>query len=161
VTFDSERLIRDAAWSILGSVTAEQNDELDIAHRYTARLQYGNFFTRTNRTIFQGFVGMAALEEQFVGEEDGRLGIEGLLSLNFELFQFADPEIDLTARGTSYLGLSEWGRIRTDLDLNVSWEIVNDLDLGFRGFLQSDNKPGAEARNIDYGLTTTIGYSWD
>jgi hypothetical protein len=161
ITVEAERLVQGANWSILASFRAEQNDELNLERRLTARLQYGTFFKRTNRAILQGFVGVAGLDESFTGDDPHDLNLEALGAVNFELFKFSHPEVDIALKATGFAGLSDWGRFRTDIDLNATWEVVKDLDVGFRGYVQADTDPGSDASKLDYALTTTVGYSWD
>ena len=161
LVYAAQRFIAKSAWSVLGGVAAEQNDELSLDHRYTATAAAGNFFIQTNRIIFQGIAGFASTDELYTGETDATQNIETVFGLTFELFQFADPEVDLSIDGLMYVSVSDWGRIRPELNASLSWEVINDLDIGFRGYIQSDSRPAEGARNIDYALTTTFGYSWD
>ncbi|MFV1980752.1 MAG: DUF481 domain-containing protein, partial [Rhodothermia bacterium] len=157
VTYDAQRFIAGTSWSILGSVTAEQNDELNLEHRFTALLSAGNFFIRTNRMILQVLAGAATTNELFTGQESNTQNLESLLGLKYEMFQFANPEIDFSAQLQVFVSLSDFGRVRPEFNSSLSWEVFKNFDIGLRGYVQGDSNPGEGARNVDYALTTTLG----
>ena len=97
----------------------------------------------------------------FTGTSSDEQNIEGSFGLSFDLFQFSNPEVDLSASSFLYVGISEWGRLRPDVDFRLTWELIKDFDLGIRGYVQADNRPAEGATKVDYAITTTIGYSWD
>ena len=53
------------------------------------------------------------------------------------------------------------GRLRTQLDVNLRWELINDLfwDLNYYNTYDSDPPSGAESTS-DYGIVTSIGWSF-
>jgi hypothetical protein len=161
VTVDLQRFIERSSWSVVGAATIEQNDELNLEHRYTFVLSAANFFLRTNQMIFQGYLGGATTNETFQGETSSSQNLESVLGLGYEWFQFADPELDFSTQLTVFVSLTNFGRVRPEFNLTLSWEVFNDVDVGIRGYVQGDTDPGEGARNIDYALTTTFGYSWD
>jgi len=160
-TYNAERFIEESSWSVLGAISAEQNDELNLEHRFTALLSGGNFFVKTNRTIFQGYLGAATTNELFTGETTTTQNLESLIGLRYEFFQFAKPKIDFSTQLNVFVSLSDIGRIRPEFNLSLTWEIFSDFDVGVRGYVQGDTDPGEGAPNLDYALTTTVGYSWD
>jgi hypothetical protein len=161
ITYKVQRLIRQSSWSAAGLVSAEQNDELNLSRRLTLGLTGGKFFIQTNRMIFQGFLGIASTDELFFGESSSAQNLEALIALDFELFQFANPEVDFSTQWTVFASITNPGRLRPEFDLSLSWEVFKSVDVGLKGYIQGDTQPAEAARNLDYALTMTFGYSWD
>ena len=104
-------------------------------------------------------LGLAASTEE--GTDDPhRESLEGQLSTYFRLFRFDDPETNVTASIVVLPSLSESGRWRGEASLDLRREIVSDLFFSISVYDSYDNRPPEGASTNDWGLTTSIGYSF-
>ena len=146
-------------WTVLGSF--ERNDELGIDLRSLIGGGFGRFVVQSNRINWSFTGGIAGAAEDRRGES-GELNFEGLLATDFDLFQFETPKIDVTAGLRLFPSFSDWGRVRTNLDIKLRQELfVKDFfwDLSFYETYDSRPPEGAAAKN-DYGIVTSLGYSF-
>jgi len=63
--------------------------------------------------------------------------------------------------GSVFPNLTNWGRVRSELDVSASREIVKDftLFLSFYDSFDSDPADPTAAKN-DYGLVTSLGWTF-
>ncbi len=94
-----------------------------------------------------------------MGEE--RSNIEGMGTVEYELFTFGDRETDITTTLTVLPSLSDWGRVRMDLNSRIQYEIFKDFFWGITLFDQYDSDPPSEgAERNDFGIYTSVGWSF-
>jgi hypothetical protein len=87
--------------------------------------------------------------------------MEGFAQLQFNMFKFTKPEVNLAFRQTIYLGITEGGRLRTDGQVDLSWELVSDLKLSLQVYNNFDSRPPtAGVSKLDYGIVFGIKYTW-
>jgi putative salt-induced outer membrane protein YdiY len=146
-------------WAGLSSV--ERNEETGIEARVLVGGGYGSYFLQTSNNEVAALVGIAATREWATGEADDQSSLEGLLGVDWRIFDFATPKTNLTARAIVFPSLTESGRYRTDASVSLRREIVSDfyLDLSFYQTYDSD-PPDLEADKSDYGVITSLGYSF-
>jgi hypothetical protein len=96
------------------------------------------------------------LEEQ-VTTENG----EGLFGVDARIFKYTDPEIYLTSSFNWYPSMTITGRHRTEADVKLRFELLNNLFLEFTFYHTYDNKPASEtAANSDYGFISSFQYTF-
>jgi hypothetical protein len=62
---------------------------------------------------------------------------------------------------TFYYGLTETGRIRSDGDADLTWEIVKNLKLSLSLYNNFDSEPPAGSQGkLDYGVLFGVNYSF-
>jgi hypothetical protein len=69
--------------------------------------------------------------------------------------------MDIYITGNTYPSLSDWGRVRGDLNLIINWELFNNFYWTVNARTDIDNAGDREynsSGNSDYTLTT--GISW-
>jgi hypothetical protein len=97
-------------------------------------------------------------EKSTEGETSGTQ-TEFFAQLQFNLFKFTKPEIKFDIRQTFYAGITEKGRIRSDGEANLSWEIIKDLRLSLQFYDNYDSRPPVSgSSNFDYGMVFGISY---
>lgn len=146
-------------WAGLASL--ERNEETGIDARFTLGGGIGKYFIQTPRSELSGVIGIAATKEWATGEEDSQDSLEGLLGGTWRIFKFNTPKVSLNATVLLYPSITESGRYRTSSNLTLRREIVSDfyLDLSLYQSYDSD-PPDATAEKDDYGITTSLGYSF-
>ena len=87
--------------------------------------------------------------------------LELFLNFNWHLYSFQKRDMDIYLTGNTYPSLSDWGRVRGDLNLIVNWELFNNFYWTVNARTDIDNAGDREDDsygNSDYTLTT--GISW-
>jgi hypothetical protein len=147
---------------LLGSY--EDNDALDLEHRVLAGLLVGREFYPLPNQRFRPYFGLAVSQEQLAGS-DSSSNTELVLGTTVDWYRFRSPELDLSSTLTIFPSINDFGRLRSNLDISLRWEIVEDLfwELSFyhdydnnASSAEGDNEVGAN----DYGITTGLGWSW-
>lgn len=87
--------------------------------------------------------------------------LELFLNFKWHLYSFQKRDMDIYLTGNTYPSLSDWGRVRGDLNLIVNWELFNNFYWTVNARTDIDNAGDREDDsygNSDYTLTT--GISW-
>ncbi len=108
---------------------------------------------------------VASVGAQVITEKDfsstQQESLEGALNLEFSVWRFDSPELDLRIQTNVYPSLTESGRVRGDLDMRLRWELYSDLYWDFSGWITYDNQSNNATDNTtDYALTTGIGWTF-
>jgi len=136
----------------------ETNDELGIEYRVGLGFGLGRNFIDSNRTRLAITGGLQGLTEE---DDDGATteSIEGLIKIDYLTWRFDTPELDLETSVTLYPGITESGRLRSDANISLSWEIIEDLKLNISAFGNYDNQSSESGDDYDFGITT--GIDWE
>ena len=146
-------------WSGLAQFT--QNQELDLDLRSAVGGAMGRHLIQTNRSLLTLRGGAVYTRERFTGPDPGRSNIEGLATIEFELFSFGDPETDITTTLTVLPSFSDWGRVRMNLDSRIRYELFKDFFWSVSLFDQFDSRPPSKgAERNDFGINTSVGWSF-
>ena len=87
--------------------------------------------------------------------------LELFLNFKWHLYSFQKRDMDIYITGNTYPSLSDWGRVRGDLNLIINWELFNNFYWTVNARTDVDNAGDREDDsygNSDYTLTT--GISW-
>ncbi|MFB3068986.1 MAG: hypothetical protein ACE1ZI_06900, partial [Acidobacteriota bacterium] len=99
--------------------------------------------------------------ERFTGSDPGRSSLEAMGVMEFELFNFGDPETDITTTLVVLPSLSDWGRFRMDLESRIRHELLKDFFWSVSLFDNFDSDPPSEgAEGNDFGVKTSVGWSF-
>lgn len=139
----------------------EQNDELGLSLRTSLGAGIGRYLKQTNKSEFALLGGLVGSAEELKGDADSQENLEGLLGANYSRYIFDTPEMNLSADLAVFPSITESGRTRAQLDINLRWELIEDLfwDLAYYNTYDSDPSSDTETNN-DYGVVTSIGYSF-
>jgi Protein of unknown function, DUF481 len=142
-----------------GFLVYQRNLELGINRRYQEGLGIGNKFITRKVAYAWARTGLVFNQEKSTEEKTTGTLTEYYAQLQFNLFKFTKPEIKFDITQTFYAGITEKGRIRSDGEVNLSWEIVKDLRLTLQFYDNYDSKPPvASSSNFDYGIVFGIAY---
>ena len=145
-------------WYWAGIIGAEENTELGIKLRTSLGGGAGNNFIQTNVNWLSGLAGLALNREWFIDSTEAKYNIEGLLNSNYQLFIYDHPKVSLQTILNIYPSITNFGRIRSNLDLNLNWEIFLDFYWVLSFYFNYDNKPTSNASESDYRIETAIKY---
>jgi putative salt-induced outer membrane protein YdiY len=161
MTFASEyrRLLENRRyWAALGSL--ERNDELGIDLRTLVGGGYGRFLKQTNESLWSAAGGLAVVNEQRAGDEGSESNLEALLGTDYEYFIYDSPKTSLNTAFSLFPSITDAGRVRSNLDFSARRELVSDLFLEISFYGSWDSRPPDEGEKTDYGIFTSLGYSF-
>jgi hypothetical protein len=145
---------------VAGTAQAEQNEELDLDLRFLVSLGGGRFLTQSNRAALLVNGGLAFTTEQF-GASAATANLEAVLGLGWEFYRRDTPKSDVQTTLLVYPNLTDFGRVRTDLQASISHEFVKDFTTGFTLFDKIDSRPpSGTGASHDFGITLTMGWSF-
>jgi hypothetical protein len=157
--FDYRQFLRNRDF-YLGFAGLERNTELDLNLRTMAGGGLGRYFVQNNHTEWVAGVGLAYSHENYTGGETVD-SVEGVLTTSFRMFRYDFPETDIGASIALLPSLTQSGRFRAEGDLRAKYEFVDDLYFEIKLYGSYDSKPPlADSEQSDYGLTTSLGYSF-
>jgi hypothetical protein len=138
----------------------EQNSELGLDLRLNIGVGGGRDLIQTNRNVLQALVGVQGISEWLNGEGTSIRNLEGIINLDYSLFKYDSPKSNITLNFSAYPGLTDLGRFRSNTNVTISQEIIKDFTVGLTFYNSYDNKPAEGAEKNDWGITTTIGYTF-
>ena len=153
-----ERFMSDG-WYREATVSFTRNQELGLDLRSLLGAGVGRYIVRRADTEWRAGVGLAASSEALT-DGDRRESVELQLGTTFNIFRFDAPRMDLAASLMVLPSLSESGRVRGEAALRLRREMVEDLFLELSLYDSYDNRTVAGTRSNDWGLATSLGYSF-
>jgi putative salt-induced outer membrane protein YdiY len=139
----------------------QQNTELGLASRYLVSAAAGWQPLTDNHNRLLASAGLSYNQEQSIETGQFTGNLDALFEIAYKRFYYSTPKLSIDADYLIYPGLSDWGRIRMQSDLNVSVEIFSDFQVGLVFYYSYDNKPpeGSSSTN-DFGVMFTLGYEF-
>jgi hypothetical protein len=115
---------------------------------------------QNNRNQFSMTAGIVATRETFVGEEPSDTKPEGRIQVRY-LHRNLEPDTSTSFTSNIYPLLEDFSQYRAETDLSFRREFIADLffDLTLWHSYLSNPPPDADGK-VDYGITTSIGYSF-
>ena len=146
-------------WFLLGSYSFLRNTEQALDGRHSPSLGAGRLAVSTNRLYLAVSAGATLNVEDFVDNSQNKTSGELFIGANFNMFDFSD--IDLISGVRFYPSLTESGRIRTDYDLTLKYDLPLDfyIKLGFN--FNYDNQPAVNGTDFDYVVSSGIGWKFN
>jgi hypothetical protein len=145
-------------WFVYGSVGLEQNTELGIQLRAITTVGAGYGIVQSNQDMFNGLLGLSVNRENFTDTTRDANNLEGVVSLNYQFYIYDSPKASLNTDVVLYPSLTDWGRIRFNYNITLSWEIIIDLFWELSGYYSYDNKPTKGASSKDYYINTAFKF---
>ena len=142
-------------------LTAQQSTELGIQLRTGGGAGYGIDLLHTNISRIRFIGAMTGNREQGLGEAATTNNAEGLVKLDVKVFKYTDPEIYIDAFTNWYPSITVTGRHRFEAEVQIRFELLNNLFLEFKVYGNYDNKPvSTSSSNADYGLISRFTYTF-
>ncbi|MGL6222167.1 MAG: DUF481 domain-containing protein, partial [Steroidobacteraceae bacterium] len=157
--FDYRQFLWDRNF-YLGFAGFDRNTELDLNLRTMGGGGLGRHLVRTNDAEWVVAAGLAYTHENYTGGETLD-SLEGVLNTSFRVFRYDFPETDIGGSLTLLPSLTQSGRYRAEGDLRAKYEFIDDLYFELKLYGSYDSSPPlADSEQTDYGLTTSLGYSF-
>ncbi len=143
-----------------GMLIFTRNTELELNLRSLVGGGLGRYLVRSNRAEWRAGAGLAYSHENFQGQ-DQQSSIEAVLGTEFSIFRYDFPETDIGGTLILLPSLTKSGRYRSEAELHVNYEFVDDLYFEFRMYGSFDSDPpDPDAPRDDYGFVTSLGYKF-
>jgi len=139
----------------------QRNQETGIQNRVLVGAGAGRWFVDTNRQAFSFAGGLDVNFEDTTGTEGGNTSLEAYIGVDYAAFRHHTPKQNLSITIYAFPGLTTWGRLRGQGNVQWRQEIVSDFFFEISAYVTYDNEPpeGALSTN-DYGFVTSLGYSF-
>ncbi|KAB1067770.1 DUF481 domain-containing protein [Tamlana haliotis] len=156
---DIIRIIVDGKWYLMANTSFLSNTEQALKGRLSPSLGAGKFIKNNNKLYWGIGLGFLYNIENYVDSSLNKTSAEAFVSSNINLFNYDD--LSLTAEAKLIPSLSEKGRIRSDVDFTIKYDLPSDFYVKGGFTLNYDNQPAIEGNDTDYVITTGIGWSFD
>jgi len=153
-----ERFLADR-WYREGMVSFTRNQELGLDLRSLVGVGFGRYLVQLADTEWRAGAGIAATSEQLI-DGSSRESVELQLGTTFHIYRFDSPQVNLAASLMVLPSLSESGRVRSEASIRLRREMVKDLFLDLSLYDSYDNRAVAGAPSNDWGMSTSLGYSF-
>jgi hypothetical protein len=158
LTSTLERFLPDRYYSE-GSLEFTRNEELGLELRQQIGITFGRYLAQNNNREWRAGLGLAASTERGT---DGvrRDNFQGQLETTLRMFRFDHPKTEVLASLNLFPSISESGRVRGEASIKAKYELVTDLFFQISVYESYDNRPAEGSTTSDWGLTTSLGYSF-
>ena len=145
-------------WFGLFSVNSLSNTEQALALRLSGRAGAGKMIFQTNRRYWGVGSGLSFNNERFTNGTDRRNSIEAFLGSELNIFDKGD--LSLLSSVYIFPSLTETGRWRSDIKLNLKYDLPLDFYLKPSFTVNYDNRPAIAGRDWDYVFVFTVGWEF-
>jgi hypothetical protein len=140
-------------------VKSQSNDEQGVEQRYLLGGGVGRYVVQNNNTQLSVLAGLVATHERQIGDEPATTKPEAKFSLTYQ-HRRGEPANDLYLTANVYPLLEDLSSFRSDTNLTLRREVVEDLFLDLSIYYDYLSDPPDGANKDDYGVVTSIGYSF-
>ena len=170
------------SYRVLNAVYSS-NDALGVDHRFSMGVGLGRYFIQELGHELAVSTGIQGVQERKLrcderleadaidcaGPEsgDGDLidnAAELFFNMQWHLYSFASRDMDISMVGNAYPSLSEWGDLRGDLNLMLSWELFPSFYWSINARTEFDSSADQRGQlkidTTDYTITTGITWSY-
>jgi uncharacterized protein DUF481 len=145
-------------WVGFAQAQVEQNRELGFDLRGSVSSGGGRYLLQDRRQDLLAAMGLRVNREKPL-EGESNTNLEAAAILVFDRFSYDFPKVDVYATLSGFASLTDWGRVRVELDARWKRELLKDFALSLRGYESYDSRPpSAGAERNDYGVT--FGLAW-
>ncbi len=146
-------------WYLLSDVSFLSNTEQSLTGRITPSLGLGRFVKSTNKLYLGVTVGATYNIENYEDTTLNKTSSEAFLGSSFNMYDFKDFNLNTSVK--FYASLSEKGRVRTDYDITIKYDLPWDFYIKTAFTLNYDNQPAISGAQLDYIFTSGFGYKFD
>lgn len=148
--------------------STERNDAQGLDHRLSLGGGLGRYFVQSNNNQLSVLAGLVATRESFIDLNPDDLSVdakldatnaEGKIEIKY-LHRARDPSADILFTTKYYPLLEDLSSFRSDSILTLRREFIDDLFFDLSVYYTFLSDPPAGAEKDDYGVITSIGYSF-
>jgi hypothetical protein len=143
---------------LVASLTGETSSEQQLDLRTSTTVGVGNSIIFNNTTHL--FVAGGILGNRERSMDIARFNLEAKVTLSYKVYIYDSPEVTLNVRGDLIPSLNDPGRVRTQIDSNLSWEIFTDFFLKYNLFYSFDSRPLSETASKNDWAISLLGIEY-
>lgn len=156
------RFIFPKGWYSIATISLLSNTEQELDLRSNIQLGFGRFLVQKNTAYWGVKLGLNRNIENYTAAETdstihNRDSWEGYLGSEIDLYDIGD--LKLTLSTMLYPSITEKGRLRSDSNFNLKYDLPFDFYIRLGGSVNYDNQPGSDISKWDYVLQT--GFGWE
>ncbi len=145
-------------WYIPSTISYLSNTEQKIDARLLGKLGIGKYLLHRNKAYWGFSAGANYNYENYLDETPDRKSWEAFIGTELNLFDIGD--LSLFTKLVLYPSFTETGRVRSDINFDLKYDLPLDFYINLGATLNYDNRPVENAPRTDYVLQTTIGWKW-
>ena len=139
----------------------QQNSELGLDLRLALGGGVGKNIIQNNQAVLLAGGGLSFNREWTDDYSSQVNNLEGFIGSGYNHFIYDHPQLNLDGSIQIYPSITDWGRIRMELDVQLKWEIIKDLYWSLTYYDSYDNQPpGVEISKNDYSIVLSLGYKF-
>ena len=146
-------------WYFLGEVSFLSNTEQALDARISPSLGVGKLLISTNKLYLGLSIGFTYNIENYADTTLNKTSSEAFIGSSFKMFDFEDIDLDTGLK--FYPSLSEKGRLRTDYDLTLKYDLPLDFYIKMGFTFNYDNQPAIIGNDFDFIFTSGFGWDFD
>ena len=175
------------SYRVLNAVYSS-NDALGVDHRFSMGVGVGRYFIQELGHELAVSTGIQGVQERTFSCDDPDISLgsngeaidcvnpkngdgdlidnaaEMFFNMQWHLYSFASRDMDISMVGNAYPSLSEWGDLRGDLNLMLSWELFPSFYWSINARTEFDSSADQRGQlkvdTTDYTITTGITWSY-
>jgi hypothetical protein len=144
-------------WYLPVSLTFLKNTQQKIDLRTLGRAGVGKYVIHTNHSYW-GFAGGVTYNSENYTEAPDRKSWEGYIGTELNLYDIGD--LSLQTKLVVYPSLTESGRLRSDFNFDIKYDLPLDFYVKLGLTATYDNRPVAGATETDYMFQSGFGWKW-
>ena len=153
--------LRPNHWINGAVIRLDRNDELGLDLRSSIGISGGRILRQTNATNLMLTGGLQLSRENVSASVSDEQTLEAVLTLVWDWFRYDTPELDLSTNFQIIPNLTDTGRVRSEFDIKLRWEMVEDLFWELSVYDSYDSDPVLDdAEKNDYGIVTSLGWEF-
>lgn len=147
-------------WHLFSMFQYQHNLELGLSSRNSIMGGIARRLIQTDRTVLTGLVGAALSHESYTDTPTQDSG-EGGLGVRYQFYKLYSPKLDIYTQLIVSPSLTVGGRVRAEFETKSKIELIKDFFWSLSFYDSYDSKPpGTEGQKQDYGVTTSIGWTF-
>jgi putative salt-induced outer membrane protein YdiY len=146
-------------WYAIATLSMLSNTEQKLELRMNSQIGLGKFIIRSNNMYWGAKLGVNRNMEKYYEESSSKLSWEGYIGTELNLYDIGD--LNLQADLIAYPGITENNRLRSDISIDLKYDLPYDLYIKIGATVNYDNQPTENASKSDYVLQTGFGWEWN
>jgi len=144
-------------WFAIATYSLLQNDAQKLKLRSIVQGGIGNYLIRTNSIYLSTAIGSAWNNEHYTEPDiPSKNSIEGFAGIQLNMFDIGD--LSLLTDLVVYPSFTDKGRIRSDFNFDLKYDLPLDIYFKLGYTLNYDNQPVEGASDVDYLFQTSVGW---
>jgi len=150
----------DQKWQAGGILNYQRNTQLGLLSRWQVGFAGGLKLLQKQNSRATILSGLVLNKELNINQISNTLS-EITVQATYDFFSFDKPNLSLSIMQKLYSGISQSGRLRSDGDIKLSWELLNNFSLSLNYFYNYDSKsPATNTPRTDFGFVAGVNYSF-